>query len=336
MRRVIYLAIAGLAVLFVANRWSEILEIIETVQRASPVWLAVAAGLQAVWLLNVAASLRAIYRLLGLDEDFGHLIHVAAAAHFVGVVTPSMGMGGMAVFVVDGQRRNLPSGRVTAGVALYILYDYLAFLVVLALGLLILLQNHKLHPAAIAASVIFACGALILGTLVLAGMRSTDRLRDILTWLGGIANRVLRPFTGRDYFDLLRARTFAKEVGLGLQRVRGSRGRLLYPAALAMSNKAILISILFFVLFAFAQSFQVSTLVAVFSIGYLFQIVSPTPSGVGFVEGAMTIGMNSLGIPLGAAAVVALTYRGITFWLPLLYGMVAFRMVGKGQPAFPD
>jgi hypothetical protein len=78
---------------------------------------------------------------------------------------------------------------------------------------------------------------------------------------------------------------------------------------------------------AFGTEISIGTLVAGFSIGYLFLIVSPTPAGVGFVEGGLTLALTSLSVPLGAAAVITLAYRGITFWLPLLLGMLAFRIL---------
>jgi uncharacterized protein (TIRG00374 family) len=134
--------------------------------------------------------------------------------------------------------------------------------------------------------------------------------------------------------SMARAHRFAVEVSQGLHEARQRRGGLALPAALALSNKALMISILFLVFLAFGQPFSVGTLVAGFSIGYLFLIVSPTPSGIGFVEGAMTLVLNSLGIPLAAAAIVTLAYRGITFWFPLLYGMVAFRLVGRASAAY--
>jgi hypothetical protein len=77
-------------------------------------------------------------------------------------------------------------------------------------------------------------------------------------------------------------------------------------------------------------------LVAGFSIGYLFLIVSPTPAGLGIVEGALTITLSSMYIPLEAAAVITLVYRGFTFWVPLLVGMIAFRMLGRPVPPSAD
>ena len=64
-------------------------------------------------------------------------------------------------------------------------------------------------------------------------------------------------------------------------------------------------------------------------------IVSPTPSGVGFVEGALTLTLASFYIPLSDAAVIAIAYRGATFWLPLLFGMLAIRWMGGLEQATP-
>jgi uncharacterized membrane protein YbhN (UPF0104 family) len=76
-------------------------------------------------------------------------------------------------------------------------------------------------------------------------------------------------------------------------------------------------------------------LIAGFSIGYLFLIVSPTPAGIGFVEGALTLGLRSLHVPLGDATVVALAYRGLTLWIPLFFGMLAFRWLSRGENVKP-
>ena len=90
-----------------------------------------------------------------------------------------------------------------------------------------------------------------------------------------------------------------------------------------------LLLILAVIFLAFNVPFSFGTIVAGFSLGYLFWIISPTPSGIGFVEGALTLGLTSMNVPLGAAAVIALAYRGVTFWFPMLIGMLAFRWLFK-------
>ena len=47
------------------------------------------------------------------------------------------------------------------------------------------------------------------------------------------------------------------------------------------------------------------------------------------MEGVLTVTLRSLNVPLGSAAVITLAYRGFTFWLPLLFGIVAFRILER-------
>jgi uncharacterized protein (TIRG00374 family) len=67
----------------------------------------------------------------------------------------------------------------------------------------------------------------------------------------------------------------------------------------------------------------------------LFLIVSPTPSGLGIVEGTMTVALNTLRVEWAAAALITLTYRVITFWFPLAIGAVAFRLLGGRSKSIP-
>ncbi len=61
--------------------------------------------------------------------------------------------------------------------------------------------------------------------------------------------------------------------------------------------------------------------------GVLFWIVSPIPQGIGLVEGIMTLTYASLGVPTETAAIVSLSFRGLTFWLPLLLGFVLVQRI---------
>ena len=80
---------------------------------------------------------------------------------------------------------------------------------------------------------------------------------------------------------------------------------------------------------AFQVPFSAGTIIGGFAIAYLFLIVSPTPAGVGIIEGVMPLALSSLRVPWSEAVVVTLAYRGITFWLPLAVGAIAFRALQR-------
>jgi uncharacterized protein (TIRG00374 family) len=74
-----------------------------------------------------------------------------------------------------------------------------------------------------------------------------------------------------------------------------------------------------------------------YSSAALLGMIPATPGGLGFVEAGLTGLLALAGVAGGAAAVATLTYRLISFWLPLPAGAVAFwlarRRYGRSSAA---
>jgi hypothetical protein len=327
MRKFVLAVLLLLAIIFVLARTAELEAIGQTLQNGDWRYLLLALLLEVVWLFNVAFSYWLIYRSIGLNEKIDTLLLASSGAYFANVIAPTAGASGLAVFITTARRRGYSTARATIAGALYILFDYLGFMIVLALGLIVLFRRDNLNaPELIASAVLFLIAGLWLFLLFL-GMRSGKALGDTLAWLAHQANRLLTPLLRREHFSEARARAFAFEASAGLKELRQKPGDLMLPAILGLTNKALLILILLLMFKAFQVPLSIGTLIASFSIGYLFLIVSPTPAGIGMVEGALTLALSSMYIPLGAAAVVALAYRAITFWVPLAFGGVALRLL---------
>jgi uncharacterized protein (TIRG00374 family) len=320
-----------IGVMFVIGRLAELQAIGETLRRGDLRFILLALGVEIIWLLNTAASYRAIYRGLGIQEDIWQLTILSAAAFFINVVAPSAGIGGVAVFVAEARRRDYSSARATLGSVVFVLFEYAGFLAVLVLGLIVLVRRNNLQLSEILASVIFVIIGLALAVLLYLGLRSAQDLGNALAWIAKKINWLVSPIMKRPYLSETRPHEFARDAAEGLAELRQKPDELLLAMSLALSSKALLISVLFLVFLAFKVPFSPGTLIAGYSIAQLFTIVSPTPAGVGIVEGVMTLALNSLNVQLGAAAVITLLYRGITFWVPLLLGLLGFRTLAR-QP----
>ena len=332
MRNFLIALVFLLAAIFFIGKLTEVQAIGETLQRGDLRFLFIALIIQLTWFLNVAISYQVIYRMLGLKEKTLNLLLASSAANFVNVVAPSVGVGGVAVFVSQARRNgNSPAKATLAGV-LYLIFDYAGFLCVLAVGLLVLFRRNNLHSADLFATGYLFLIASGLTLLLILGMRSSKSLGRALSWIARQVNRLLWIFLHRPYLSEERAKKFAIEASDGLQTVRNNPRYILLPIALAVCSKTLLLSVFFLMFLAFQVPYTPGTLVAGFSIGYLFFIVSPTPSGIGIVEGALTLTLRSMYVPLGAAAVVTLTYRGFTFWIPFAIGGLTFRLLGYIQP----
>jgi len=113
MRKIIITLVLFLAIVFVILRLSELKDIVTTLQHSNFRFLVAAVFIELIWLFNSATDYSSLYRVVGLKEKNYHLVLVATAANFVNVIAPSVGIGGMAVFLDDATRRNHSTGKVT-------------------------------------------------------------------------------------------------------------------------------------------------------------------------------------------------------------------------------
>jgi uncharacterized protein (TIRG00374 family) len=334
MRKIIVALVLFLAIGFVIIRFSEIKSIVDTIKNSDLRFLVAALLIEVIWIFNSATTYRVLYRLVELKQTDYRLLLVATAATFVNVIAPSVGIGGMAVFLDDAKRHNYSSGRVTVVGVLYLMFDYLAFLCILALGWVVLIRRNNLNAGEITASLILLGLAIVFAVILYLGYKSATQLGHMLAWMVRLVNRLLRPILHREYLSEEQAHFFASEVAEGLSIIRGKGKELMWPFLFALNNFVLLICVLMFTFLAYQTPFTVGTLVGGFSIGYLFLIVSPTPAGLGVVEGVLTVALNTLRVKWAAAALITLTYRAVTFWFPLAVGAVAFRILNnQAKPA---
>ncbi len=329
MRKFLIALVLFLGFIFVIARLTEIQSIGQILHRGDWWFLALALIVEVLWFVNSGASFKTIYRAIGIEERTGILAMMYSAAGFVNVVAPSGGVGGLAIFMSEARRRNYSPARAAVAGVLFLLFDYLGLIVIVLVGLVILIRRNDLTLVVILASAALVGLAMLFAFLLNLGMQSAVALGNVLAKMTRFLNRVLRPFIHRDYLSESRAREFAHDAADGLIKMRSEPKSMLLPLFLAFTNKTALIIILTLVFLAFKIPISIGTIIACFSIGYLFVIVSPTPAGIGVVEGALTLALTSMYISLEDAAIITLSYRGITFWLPLLFGVVSLRVLEK-------
>jgi glycosyltransferase 2 family protein len=331
MRKFIVALVLLLAVVFIFLRLSELQSILETLQKSNWLFLSVALIFECLWLYNLSITFGRLYRLVDLREGRLQLFLMTTAANFVNVVTTTAGVGGMAVFMDSARQRKLSTGRVLVVGALYILYDYTALMCLVALGFVVLIRRNSLQVSELIAAVILLALMINMAVLLYLGYRSAEKLGNVLAWLSRQVNRLFHPFIHRDYLKEENAHIFAREIAEGILLIRGKRKDLVWPFLFSLVNKCLLACIMAFTFLTVETSFSVGTVLSGVSIASLFLIVSPTPSGLGIVEGVLPLVLNMLQIPLGAAVLITLIYRAVTFWFPLLVGIVTFRFLGTGK-----
>jgi len=331
VRKFILALILLLGVLFIIGRFTEMQDIAEVLSRGNLWFIALALAIEALWLFNLGLTYQSIFRVLDIDVPSVYMARVATAAMFIGVIAPSGGLSGAAYLLADARSQGRSTGRTAVAGVLYVWLEYIATLIVLTFGLAELARRNTLHWTEITASLILLAGALGLTVLLYLGMKSGELLARALRWGARTVNNITHPFIHREYLSVERANSFAFEAAEGIAAIRGKPRLVLRPIIHGLLNKGLLIGILILVFLAFRVEFTAPTIVASFSLAYLFLIVSPTPAGIGIVEGVMTVALRTMHVPIEASAVITLAFRGITFWMPVLAGIITFRSLHKSK-----
>jgi uncharacterized protein (TIRG00374 family) len=79
---------------------------------------------------------------------------------------------------------------------------------------------------------------------------------------------------------------------------------------------------------AFGDAPPLAVLTQAFFVG-MFGNLLPMPGGVGGVEGGMIAALAGFGVDAGQAVVAVLLFRAVTFWLPLIPGVIAYFQLRK-------
>jgi uncharacterized protein (TIRG00374 family) len=195
--------------------------------------------------------------------------------------------------------------------------------------LIVLFRRNDLNPSEITASLVMLAIASFLGFLLYLGSKSADALGNVLARIARFINRLVAPFLHREYLSEARAFEFAHEIALDLQSLPGRLPSLIQPFLLVLTGKALMMGILALSFLTFAVPFSTGVIVGGFSISYLFLIVSPTPAGIGIVEGIMPLALSSLKVQWSQAVIITLAYRAVTFWFPLGVGAFALRYITR-------
>ena len=331
MRRIVIVIVALLAIVFVLVSLTELESILNALQKSDLFILVIALGIEMVCLLNTAATFEALYRLVGMRENHGRMFLMTSAANFINMVAPSGGIGGMAVFMDHARRQSQSTGRVMAVGMLYLLYEYASLFIILIFGFYFIHQQGKLNWEEWLAAGFLVALAGTVTVLAWLGSRSPAKLGRLLERLALIVNRLVRPVLGRDIFASGDAHNFSRDMAEGLSSLQTSGKNLTWPLLFTLNNKALQMCVLACSFLALKTPFNVGTIVGGFSVSQLFFYATPTPSGVGFVEGILPSALAGMGIPFAEAILITLAYRAVTLWFPFATGAVTFRILQRGH-----
>ncbi|MEP7357466.1 MAG: flippase-like domain-containing protein, partial [Anaerolineales bacterium] len=309
----------------VFTRLAQIRELARTLAEGRWEWVLAAIFFQALYFVFFTASFQAAFSTVGLESRWRDLLPVTFGSYFVNVVAPSGGAAGAALFVDDAARRGQPPARAATAMVLQLAADYAGVVLVLIIGLTYLDVRHELQLYQFLGSLVMvALTGSLAGVLVL-GLERPVWLRRLLAWVQRLVARAAGLLRRPSPLPADWAEEHAVEFTAAANAMRARPRQLAWLAVVALLAHLADLGTLYCLFVAFRAPAGLGTVVAGYAVAVLFWIISPTPQGIGIVEGAMTLALTSLGVAPGAAAVVTLAFRGLAFWLPFAVGFVLLR-----------
>lgn len=309
----------------------QLVDILRVLRQGVWYWLVTAVAILGFAVYNQGLLYASIYKILNLTPPKErYLSYLYLITRFVSVAAPSGGVSGVLPFIQEARRRNVAVGPVLIVNLLYLILWYSTMGFFLFVGLLHLFFIHDLQWFEISNAIILLLADLVLISGLAIAWTSPHRLEAILKWLGRLADKVTGWWQRPSPLPPERIEKFIGELEDATGEIRQvGYQSLTQPLMHAFLNEILNLSILFFVAWAFGIRLSFGVLVASYSVGMLFFVMTPTPGGLGFVEGILILVMNSMGVPDESSLVITLAYRGLTFWLPFILGFFAYRWFNR-------
>lgn len=278
------------------------------VEEAEWGWVAAALGFSALSYIAAAMS------LLGFVPErvsFRKTVQAQVAGSFVKIVAPAA-VGGVALNTRFLQRAGVRPGLAVASVGASQLFGLGCHILLLALfGYL---TGTERTPDSLTPSRTVIAGLLTVAVLVLV-VTAIPFLRKF------VVTRVRSLFAGvvpRMLDVVQRPQKLITGIG-GMLLLTGVFVLCLDASIRAFSGPDV-------------TQLSYASIAVVFLAGNALGSAAPTPGGMGAVEGALTLGLIAVGLPMEVAAPAVLLYRVMTLWLPVLPGWICFnQLTRKGE-----
>jgi glycosyltransferase 2 family protein len=255
---------------------------------------------------------------------FARTLLVQLAAMFINRLLPA-GVGALGVNYIYLKRERHSSAQATSLVAVNNLLGFVGHGLLL-LGTVLFFSDH--------AKLSITKPSYIVG-LVVAMLAVAILVLVLLSWL---VSRQRRSSTNSLFSRL--SHSLQRTIQTTKQQLLAYRRRLNRVAAALLSSMTLTVCNTLCLLCcaeAFAIHLPFAALLLILSFGVGAGLATPTPGGLGGFEAGLTAGLVAYHVPASTALAAALLYRLLSYWLPLVFGALAFAFCQRrGLLTFKD
>jgi uncharacterized protein (TIRG00374 family) len=293
---------------------------LDLLREASLPLLVTAVAVEGVSLLFYSMLFRRLLGLLHYPVGFGLALRINLAGLAAAHLFSAGGVGGAAVTYRVLQKRGMPHSRVLIAVIFQNAFAYSVLFALFGFGLVALVLRGEANDFAVVVATLFLLFLLVLSGygfwLLNHPSALRRRARQVAGWLNRRGRRVdISPSQLDEWLD---------GVVDGWRLLRHDGRRHVRTLGFACGYWAFDIVCLVLVMLAFHEWVPIPYVLVAYGVANVVGTFSPTPGGLGAVEGVMIALLTGFGLASSAAVAVVLVYRLINFWLPIPPGLATY------------
>jgi len=323
-----YLLLVALGV-FIYLNFTQLKSFLSYLSRINPFWLIMALITQVATYVFVAMIFNYLMKHFGCKNAVSrfNLVKAAIVGFFLTNLIPTGGISGQGYLIYFFQKKNLPKNTSFLLVVLETLTYYFAhFVFAVFLLFYLFFSKIKLGGLLFSVSVIGIFGFIFMDILVLS---LTSKRIMLYLERRSQHNR----FVGFFWKKLnIVEESFSHETWESpFEFLKNQKQHLFQPLIfqiLIFFADALTILFLFY---GFNFSIGFLTILAGFVLTKIIAMISFSPGGLVFFEGAMLLFYSAFGIPGQLVLIVTLMFRILSFWLPLPFGLFYYRQFAKSD-----
>lgn len=314
---------------WVVSRFTDLKELGTALSKGDWPWLAAAVLVHMLYFVMSAKLYQLCFDIVGVESRTGHLLLVLFSGFFINTILPSMGAAAAAVFVGDAVYRGQSGARAAVGTLLVLLVDLSTLTPFVLYGLAFLRGRDLLHPYDTVTSGFFVVGILVMTGGLFLGRWKPAWLQRLLRRVRSIVNRVGSRFKHPDLLAEEWSDRNARELVDAAEAIVDNPRKLSRTLVWALAMQIVNLAGLHMLFLAFRQSAPLGAMVAGFSMGIVFFVITIFPQGVAVVEAIMALVFTSEGIPGPKAVAIVLAFRAANFYLPFLFGFFSLQVLSR-------
>ncbi|MDZ7785584.1 MAG: lysylphosphatidylglycerol synthase transmembrane domain-containing protein [Candidatus Saccharibacteria bacterium] len=300
----------------------QISETITNLRNANLLWIGALVPLAITNHYSQGRMYQSVFRIFGERFRIKAMFRLSLELNFVNNVFPSGGVSGFSYLGLRMKSERVTSGKTTLVQLMRFVLLFIAFQVLLGIGLLLLALGGDANDFVILVSGSLAT-LLLVGTAVVAYIiGSKKRINGFFTALTKFLNRAIHFVRPKhpETINVDRVKGMFTELHENYMKIRKDFTQLKKPLLFALLANLAEVSAIMSVFMAFGSFINPGAVIIAYAVANFAGIISVLPGGVGIYEALMTGVFAASGVPAALSLPVVLAFRVVSMGIQLPVG----------------